>query len=119
MFVITLKIFPILKVIMKGCPGEEGDDDIEQKLLIAEEQRLVETPYLHQEVVRLVDREFIEGKAIRALGNIIKPHPPIKRWNTQYGSTCFTFSHCLNSHIRRKMWNYKFFNFIHKHIMGF
>jgi hypothetical protein len=79
---------------MKGCPGEEGDDDVEQKLLIAEEQRLVETPYLHREVVRLVDREFIEGKAIRVLGNIIKPHPPIKRWNTQYGSTCFTFSHC-------------------------
>jgi hypothetical protein len=77
---------------MKGCPGEEGDDEIEQKLLIAKEQRLVETPYLHREVVRLVDREFIEGKAIQTLGNIIKPHPLIKHWNTQYGSTCFIFT---------------------------
>lgn len=66
---------------MKDCPGEISDEEKERALMIAEEERLRERPFLHRTVDLIIDRETIEGKVLRELGNKITGHPPVKKWD--------------------------------------
>lgn len=49
--------------------------------MLQEEERLRERPFLHRTIELIVERETIEGKILRDLGNRITKHPPIKPWN--------------------------------------
>lgn len=68
---------------MRDCPGEDVEGPIEDAFIAAEEERLKERPYLHRVMALIVDREQIESRTLRDLGNKIYPHPPLKPWNVR------------------------------------
>lgn len=68
---------------MRDCPGEDVEGVIEDAFIAAEEERLKERPYLHQMMAIILDREKLESKTLRDLGNKIYPYPPLKLWNVR------------------------------------
>jgi hypothetical protein len=68
---------------MRDCPGEDTEGLIEDAFIAAEEERLRERPYIHRMMALILDREKIESRTLRDLGNRIYPHPPIKPWNVR------------------------------------